>query len=471
MNDDRCESLGIVLRVLAYFTGDCTSHSKTMNATIHKISEYSELLSFSSWMIAQIPQILENYLEKDVEGMSFHFLVTWCMADLGTFFSCLMNHAIFDRTFVSAYNCSMDAIICWQYYHYKLAYSGPKYGLSKRKNRRRRRRKGRKNKKSGSKVNRRNLQQYKPAKNTDTAKALNSIKSTKAKIDTLRKEVSKVDKAAKKVAEVAKSDGSVASKVGKTVKTVAKVVQTASVIVGANALPISRGYIQPMVKKDNSILHFLLGFFPGVDEQQFSIYLGYASSFLYIGSRLPQIFENISEQSSKGLSLKLVVFVLIGNIFYSISLLTSKNAIVGGKKSAEFWEDDLCYLVGSVGTIVFDIFLIVQYVYYDIVHFCKEALDEINDSDSDSDSDSEAGPPLVGHCPRSPALQNSSQPIDLPDVLSPKHIRKLSEHTPLTPIDFLADDYDSITKKLKKPIDKKAVIDEIESSLTKGKKA
>ncbi|QPG73171.1 hypothetical protein FOA43_000477 [Brettanomyces nanus] len=199
----------------------------------------------------------------------------------------------------------------------------------------------------------------------------------------------------------------------------------------AQAMPITAQFISlAKQKENNSVIYRVLDYLISLDTQKLGKIFGWVSAFLYISSRVPQIFKNIQVQSTGGVSLKLIICALVGNLLYAVSLLTSEDAIKGGHTTIQFWEDELCYLVGSIGTVFFDAFVILQWIYYDIVGFCEE---EPMHQDLS----------LLTHCPRSPLLMESpSKPIKFsPSVLSPKHIRKLSEFTPLTPIDFLLDDY------------------------------
>ncbi|KAH0847616.1 hypothetical protein FOPE_00735 [Fonsecaea pedrosoi] len=54
--------------------------------------------------------------------------------------------------------------------------------------------------------------------------------------------------------------------------------------------------------------------------------LSWCSTFLYLGSRLPQLYKNWQRQSTAGLSPLLFIAAFCGNFFYSASLITNPNA-------------------------------------------------------------------------------------------------------------------------------------------------
>ncbi|EOY08839.1 PQ-loop repeat family protein / transmembrane family protein, putative isoform 1 [Theobroma cacao] len=51
------------------------------------------LISVISWSVAEIPQIITNYKEKSIEGLSLGFLITWIVGDLFNLFGCILEPA------------------------------------------------------------------------------------------------------------------------------------------------------------------------------------------------------------------------------------------------------------------------------------------------------------------------------------------------------------------------------------------
>jgi hypothetical protein len=54
--------------------------------------------------------------------------------------------------------------------------------------------------------------------------------------------------------------------------------------------------------------------------------LSWLSTFLYLGSRLPQLYKNYKLQSTAGLSPSLFAAAFCGNLFYSLALATNPSA-------------------------------------------------------------------------------------------------------------------------------------------------
>ncbi|TEB36398.1 hypothetical protein FA13DRAFT_1623639 [Coprinellus micaceus] len=85
---------------------------------------------------------------------------------------------------------------------------------------------------------------------------------------------------------------------------------------------------------------------------------------LYLTSRLPQIWKNFVRKSVEGLSMYLFVFAFLGNVFYVASILLSPNTYLPPPQSTEFIRESIPYLLGSGGTLCFDITIVAQSFIY-----------------------------------------------------------------------------------------------------------
>ncbi|KAF8965250.1 PQ loop repeat-domain-containing protein [Flammula alnicola] len=81
---------------------------------------------------------------------------------------------------------------------------------------------------------------------------------------------------------------------------------------------------------------------------------------LYLTSRLPQIWKNYVRKSVEGLSMYLFVFAFLGNCFYVSSILASPRRLLPPPESSQFLRESIPYLLGSGGTLMFDITIVAQ---------------------------------------------------------------------------------------------------------------
>lgn len=82
-------------------------------------------------------------------------------------------------------------------------------------------------------------------------------------------------------------------------------------------------------------------------------------ALLYITSRIPQIWENHIRRSVAGLSILLFIAAFSGNLLYTISVLSNPEAV--GKGARVYLQESLPFLLGSGGTLVFDLIIVVQW--------------------------------------------------------------------------------------------------------------
>ncbi|KIY43355.1 hypothetical protein FISHEDRAFT_23981, partial [Fistulina hepatica ATCC 64428] len=87
-------------------------------------------------------------------------------------------------------------------------------------------------------------------------------------------------------------------------------------------------------------------------------------TILYLTSRLPQIWKNFVRKSVEGLSMYLFVFAFLGNTFYVASVLATPQAHGSPAESLAFIKESIPYLLGSGGTLMFDITIVVQSFLY-----------------------------------------------------------------------------------------------------------
>ncbi|VEU23456.1 DEKNAAC104488, partial [Brettanomyces naardenensis] len=88
-------------------------------------------------------------------------------------------------------------------------------------------------------------------------------------------------------------------------------------------------------------------------------------TLVYTSSRVPQLYKNYCRKSVDGISPLLFTFALLGNLTYSLSILTSTRMLLAKDKWA-FLMDELPYILGSAGTIFFDLFYFGQRWYYGV---------------------------------------------------------------------------------------------------------
>lgn len=381
---------------------------KDMFGILTSISDLSAYLSISFWLFAQLPQVIKNHADKSVEGLSLAFLICWFAGDLLNFVSCILNDALMFQVLLSGYYCTIDLVLGFQFYYYKCMYNNAESSWYHHKPSRKL-----KEIKSPRSSLRSNLERY--GSGEIPPESINIPKGN----------------AKSKFIGILKSPGN---------SLTSKLIST-SFIAGfskVQALPISKEFTMAQRKIDNSILHKIIIYILTLDVKSTGKILAWACTTFYLISRIPQIITNYKVKSTSGVSLKLVCFALCGNFFYSLSLFLCEDALVGGEISNQFWKAELSYLIGSLGTVSFDFIVLLQWYHYDkkirhYQHNCSH-LDENNNSQIFKNNRQKFMVKVNSPLP-------ISSPINFMSPLSSNHVRKLSEFTPLSPMDFLLDGY------------------------------
>ncbi|XP_041667649.1 lysosomal amino acid transporter 1 homolog [Cheilinus undulatus] len=89
---------------------------------------------------------------------------------------------------------------------------------------------------------------------------------------------------------------------------------------------------------------------------------GYLASVFYLCSRFPQLYKNFQRQSTEGTSYLLFALAMMGNGTYGLSVVVVLPALRGSRRS--FIIKHLAWLISSLGVLVLDFFITVQFVMY-----------------------------------------------------------------------------------------------------------
>jgi hypothetical protein len=128
---------------------------------------------------------------------------------------------------------------------------------------------------------------------------------------------------------------------------------------------------------------------------------GYLCAVLYLGSRLPQLLLNWRRKSTEGLSMLFFLFACLGNLTYALSIFAYDPKCYGEESGCEPGEAgrvygryilvNLSWLAGSVGTLLLDMGVFVQFFLYNKTRDDDEEGDvdgsAIEDDDDDQDDE------------------------------------------------------------------------------------
>lgn len=231
---------------------------------VNVVSSLSGSISFCVWLVAQLPQLIETYQNKTVDGISPYFFLIWLVGDITSFVGCILTKQLYFQYVIALYFLLNDVILCGQYYYYGYYYH------------------------------------HKHRRHSRRQSSYGSIR------------------AALPAAIIAAN------------------------IVPTEALPIE-------------IVH--------TESINLGVLCSWVGACCYFFARVPQLLKNYNRKSVADLSPFLFVCTLIGNLTYGTSILISCEFIYDDKKW-DFFMNELPFLIGSAGTIIFDIVYFYQvYIY------------------------------------------------------------------------------------------------------------
>lgn len=252
------------------------------------ISTIAGSISFLSSFVAQIPQVLETYVDKTVEGLSPLFLLAWLMGDITTLVGAVLTQQLSFQIILALYFLANDLFICGQYYYYGIVH--------------------------GNKL----------------ATPGHEKKSSDERMAIVR------------------SRGSEAS-INAGLQRRTWLAGLLCWFSGANGLPLGLSAQDAVSSPETSHL---------------GVTLSWIGALCYVGARIPQLFKNYNRKSTDGLSPFLFINTLIANITYTVSIFTSCEYLSCPDRLG-FAVSEMPFIVGSTGTIVFDLVYFYQhYVLY-----------------------------------------------------------------------------------------------------------
>ena len=92
-----------------------------MYTTADAVGFYFGLASIACWLVAQVPQFVQNFRLKSAEGLSPWFLAEWLMGDTFNLLGCLMTgDQLQTEVYTAVYFMCVDMLMIFQFVYYTL---------------------------------------------------------------------------------------------------------------------------------------------------------------------------------------------------------------------------------------------------------------------------------------------------------------------------------------------------------------
>ncbi|KAK0548433.1 putative vacuolar membrane transporter for cationic amino acids [Tilletia horrida] len=278
-------------------------------------------VSIACWVTVYTPQLLENYRNKSAEGLSTAFVLIWLAGDALNWLGAFLQGLLWTQIALAGYYVFCDIALLWQAWYYT------KYYLN------------------GLPIQRHPLAHgtVVPGSNghTETTPLLHNNNQPGASTITNASAISISRRPSKKQQFLLWG-------------TAIGFVTAVGVISFFMLKPKGPHQSPPDVELPSPD-----GPSAGIPKHEWrwdaQIY-GWASAFLYLASRIPQIIKN-RKTYCEGLSMALFVFALLGNSTYVASIMLKSL-------DPDYLLENASWLVGSLGVVFLDFVVLAQFVKY-----------------------------------------------------------------------------------------------------------
>lgn len=351
-------------------------------------------LSTLSWSVAQLPQQYTNYENKSCDGISFNFLLLWFLGDLTSLIGGILTNQLKFQIYLATYFLYNDFILLFQWIYYTFIYS--KIVSS--------------NDPSSSSLLYLETNNNSPNNNNNNNRDDNNDEDDDDEDDTNdndtndsqnqkltyidgipltqdddnieyyqdnkkyngKDETPQYEQETQDEQEEEQEEPITGSSIGKSTKnSLLKAMLASSISLSSvsNAFPITQilelasttntdQYITTIVKEinDNS---FSSSSSSSSSSYKIGRIIAWCCTFIYLSSRIPQLYKNYQRKSVSGINCILFASAVLGNLTYTLSILSSSDFIYNSNK-LKFFINELPYILGSSGTIIFDLIYFYQ---------------------------------------------------------------------------------------------------------------
>lgn len=350
---DHCEPSSAFLASISSFFHVC------IPTPLALVSSVLGILSIVSWLFSQLPQIFKNYKLQSASGLSPFFLVEWCLGDSTNLIGAIFARQAGWQITIASYYVFVDIVLVFQYYWYTY-FKGPrqqsddKYGMYTE---------GGGNGEIFHGVSPFEIGSTEQSSSGDPDES-KDIPDSKDFGTSPSYSTEKMSSSGRTIRVSRGNSG--ATPLGVSPKAVLFTSMLCAVLANASS-PHSNPAQNPSILGDSHEN------WPEIAGRVSS----WASTVLYLGSRLPQLYKNYKRKSTSGLSPLLFGAAFGGNLFYSTSLLTNPNAWhdftpyggggwadSGGNSRLEWIGRAIPFFLGAFGVLGLDGAVGIQFLIY-----------------------------------------------------------------------------------------------------------
>lgn len=306
------------------------------------VSGITGSISIACWIIVFAPQIYQNFVRQSADGLSFLFVVLWLLGDVFNVIGAIMQGVLPTMIVLALYYTFADLVLLWQLIH---------YGCK-------------------TKVDPIHLSPANPLSDESQPLLETVLSNEHSHINThaIQQSDEFTDiNASSPSASASQTQSQSSSSLGVLTDQndlFYNLFMVALVfLAGIGGWYFGGGSSEPTSPPDDSELEFHL----------LAQVFGWFCAFLYLGSRIPQILLNFERKSCEGVSFLFFLFACLGNVTYVVSILS----VCTGRR---YLLVNSSWLAGSLGTLIEDFIIFIQFFVYN-----KGELEEEDDDEEEEE--------------------------------------------------------------------------------------
>jgi len=316
---------------IATVFGQCTYNGELLGLTAFWVG----MSSLGFWICCQLPQFIENFRRKSASALSTFFILEWFSGDITNFVGAFLSNQLATQKMTAGLFCFMDCCMLSQMWYYNYYLKAPQRDTP------------------GATV-----QAVKRARSMSLLAHEQAMRSSRdkgndmipVKMPTSERPTSGNVSSAPLLTDYTGAATSSVSKVGAGCGTAVLGLVVITVFAsseGSDTQLKGLSAARRLLDDDCSTTHLSHAL------QTTGTVLGWVSAVIYLNSRLPQVYKNWKSKSVEGLSALMFFCAVMGNLTYAAGVLIKASG----------WDDvnaAMPWLVGSVGTIIFDFIIVIQ---------------------------------------------------------------------------------------------------------------
>ncbi|KAI8824202.1 PQ loop repeat-domain-containing protein [Fimicolochytrium jonesii] len=326
---------------IASWAGECVHTPREIQAFACGIA------ALFCFLVGLLPQMYKNYKRGDVEGLSFALLCIWAMGDVTNLIGAIMTRQTFAMKLCGTYFVFLSIASFVQYFHYKKTNDASGAGRAAIRA-------------ADEEIATKPAGDDPDRTATETDPLLHQIP--------IPHQSSSQPRSAQR--HYAGGRSHVPTVLERVTATTALILALAAVFASVEAAPTSEMLMMRGDQPDGTAPILPPPSCDGQDKLQdpwvahTGEVIAWISGLMYFSSRIPQLIENHRTKSTEALSLYVFSLTIIGNILYCGSIVLRLPHSTTPALDSNFFAAVLPYLLGSAGTLVFDLAIFAQAAYY-----------------------------------------------------------------------------------------------------------